>query len=89
MNEDKLKFVKKSIGTRRRIVEIWPEKVSLLYTLTILSYSFLKILKMKSIKRDFQIKMIFSLRSDLSKQLKNSKDWLLNMINEEVTELFN
>lgn len=73
---------------RRKIAEIWSEQTSLLYVQTILSFTLLKIIRTKGVKKDLQTRLIFYLRSDLSRQLKTSKDKYLSMINEEVSRFY-
>lgn len=59
-----------------------PHRLTLLYVPTFLSFSFLKILRTKCLKKDLQMKLLFNLRLDIAKQLKAFKDKYLTLVNE-------
>lgn len=83
-----IKFIKRTIQMRKKVSEIWPDRLALLYVPTFLSFNFLKILRTKCLKRDLQTKLLLNLRADLARQLKSLKDKYLLVVNEEVSRLF-
>lgn len=88
INDDMSKFIKRTIQMRKKVSEIWPDRLALLYVPTFLSFNFLKILRTKCLKRDLQTKLLLNLRADLARQLKSLKDKYLLVVNEEVSRLF-